>query len=131
MDAPRRELFRRFKNFLKHTTDKNGARVYERRIRDMAGQNGESLLVSYSDICNFDSEMVLFLTDAPTETLEIFDAAAKEVVLHHFPGMSCHHWIHPSWLRPALTQPPVSCFTQHASSKTQSTQKFVRKFTFV
>lgn len=86
MDVPRRELFRRFKNFLKLTTDQSGARVYERRIRDMAGQNGESLLVSYSDICNFDSEMVLFLTDAPTETLDIFDAAAKEVVLQHFPG---------------------------------------------
>jgi hypothetical protein len=30
--------------------------------------------------------LAIFVADAPTEMLKIFDQAAKEVVLHSFPG---------------------------------------------
>ena len=43
-------------------------------------------LCSYIDLCNHLPAIAIFVADAPTETLEIFDAAAKDVVLEHFPS---------------------------------------------
>jgi DNA replication licensing factor MCM2 len=52
----------------------------------MCQANGESLVVSYTDICTVQPILAIYVADAPTEILSIFDRAAKEVVLEHFPA---------------------------------------------
>eukprot|EP01147_Barroeca_monosierra_P002807 gene2807-5650_t len=86
MPSTRREIYNRFKSFLRTTTDAMGKSIFGGRIRDMCESNGESLVVSYIDLCNHLPAIAIFVADAPTETLEIFDAAAKDVVLEHFPN---------------------------------------------
>eukprot|EP00043_Microstomoeca_roanoka_P004604 m.50719 g.50719 ORF g.50719 m.50719 type:complete len:889 (-) comp12568_c0_seq1:304-2970(-) len=86
MEPTRREIYNRFKNFLRTATDTHGQSIYGKRIRDMCEANGESLVVSYIDLCNYLPAIAIFVADAPTETLDIFDAAAKDVVLEHFPN---------------------------------------------
>lgn len=80
-----REIFRRFRNFLSTHTDNHGYNVHYERIKIMCESNGESLVVSYTDICSVHPVLAIYVADAPTEMLSIFDRAAKEVVLEHFP----------------------------------------------
>lgn len=88
MEPTKREIFRRFKHFLKSTLDSKGENVHQRLIRDMAEQNGESLHVDFALLSTYAPEVAIFVTDVPTETLEVFDAAAKQVVLEQFPRTS-------------------------------------------
>jgi DNA replicative helicase MCM subunit Mcm2 (Cdc46/Mcm family) len=55
------------------------------RIRTMCQNNQESLLVSYRDLCGHSPVLAMFVADAPTEVLAVFDRAAKEVVLEFYP----------------------------------------------
>eukprot|EP00055_Hartaetosiga_balthica_P011307 m.50870 g.50870 ORF g.50870 m.50870 type:complete len:903 (+) comp7538_c0_seq1:90-2798(+) len=84
-DPVKREIYNRFKNFLRTATDEDGQSIYGKKIQDMCQANGESLIVSYINLCQVLPEVALFLADAPTEILAIFDAAAKDVVLEHYP----------------------------------------------
>eukprot|EP00049_Salpingoeca_infusionum_P008284 m.134972 g.134972 ORF g.134972 m.134972 type:complete len:898 (-) comp13970_c0_seq1:215-2908(-) len=86
MEPTRREIFRRFKIFLRTTKDERGQLIYSQRIRDMCERNAESLIVSYVDLSHIEPTLAIFVADAPSETIEIFDAAAKAVVLEHFPN---------------------------------------------
>jgi DNA replication licensing factor MCM2 len=81
-----REIFRRFRNFLSTHTDDQGYNIHFERIKNMCQANGESLVVSYTDICTVQPILAIYVADAPTEILSIFDRAAKEVVLEHFPA---------------------------------------------
>ncbi len=81
-----REIGRRFKVFLKTFTDKHTKQnVHAPRIREMAERNGESLHVSFADLSEGAADIAIFATDVPSETLAIFDKAAKDVVLEQFP----------------------------------------------
>lgn len=88
MEPTRREIFRRLKRFLRTATDNRGENIHQRLIRDMAEKNGESLHVNFVQLSSVEPEIAIFVTDVPTETLEIFDAAAKQVVLEQFPRKS-------------------------------------------
>ena len=50
----------------------------------MCENNGESLVVSYPQLCTEQPVLAIFVADAPIEILKIFDKAAKEVVLKTF-----------------------------------------------
>eukprot|EP00056_Hartaetosiga_gracilis_P004509 m.75779 g.75779 ORF g.75779 m.75779 type:complete len:898 (+) comp11854_c1_seq2:152-2845(+) len=81
----RREIYNRFKHYLRSATDEEGQSIYARKIQDMCQSNGESLVVSYVNLCQFFPEIAIMLADEPTEVLKVFDDAAKDVVLDHYP----------------------------------------------
>ena len=60
--------------------------MHAERIKVMCENNGESLVISYPSLCREQPVLAIFVADAPTEMLRIFDQAAREVVLRDFPG---------------------------------------------
>jgi DNA replication licensing factor MCM2 len=91
-DLPRKEIHRRFKKFLKSFVDENGDNVHAGKIKAMCEANGESLVISYTHLCQEYPVLAIFVADAPTEVLEIFDKAAVAVVRQSFPA---YHMIRP------------------------------------
>jgi len=84
MPAPRLEIRNRFKQFLKTFCDERGDSVYRNKIKQMCENNKQSLIVDYNILANEHQVLAYFLPEAPSEMLEIFDEAAKEVVLSMF-----------------------------------------------
>jgi len=87
-DLPRKEIHRRFKKFLTSFVDENGDNVHAAKIKVMCEKNGESLVISYTHLCQEYPVLAIFVADAPTEVLEIFDKAAAMVVKQSFPAYS-------------------------------------------
>lgn len=85
MLGPRTEIANRFKSFLRSFVDEKGQYQYRDNIRRMCEQNQSSFVVAYTDLANKDASLAYFLPDAPFQMLEIFDKAAKELVLTIFP----------------------------------------------
>ncbi len=83
--APKREIYNRFKNFLRTCTDEKGRNIFRDKIRVMSEDNRQSFEVDYHILAAAEQVLAYFLPDAPLEMLEIFNAAAKEVVLELFP----------------------------------------------
>jgi len=48
MESPRREIYRRFKLFLKTFVDNRGNNVHAEKIKHMCQTNGESLVIRYN-----------------------------------------------------------------------------------
>ncbi|EEH47383.2 MCM DNA helicase complex subunit MCM2 [Paracoccidioides brasiliensis Pb18] len=86
-----RSIYREFKSFLTEFTDKDGASVYGTLIRNLGEVNSESLEVSYAHLSDSKAIVAYFLANAPAEVLKIFDQAAMEVTLLHYPD---YHRIH-------------------------------------
>ena len=82
--GPRTECYNRFKNFLHTYVDGRGHNLYKERIRTMCEQNGASFEVDYNILASENQVLAYFLPEAPTETPQIFDEAAKSVVLSMF-----------------------------------------------
>lgn len=85
MAVPRAEIKARFKRFLA-THIENGTNIYREKIRQMCEENKESIVVNYSALASVEHVVAYFLPEAPAEMLEIFDEAAKEVVLSMYPN---------------------------------------------
>merc|ERR1719422_819993 len=83
--GPKTECYNRFKNFLRTYVDARGHNLYKEKIRTMCEQNGASFEVDYNILASEYQVLAYFLPEAPTEMLEIFDSAAKSVVLSMFP----------------------------------------------
>merc|ERR1712038_1073130 len=83
--GPKTECYNRFKNFLKSYVDARGHNLYKEKIRTMCEQNGASFEVDYNILASEYQVLAYFLPEAPTEMLQIFDSAAKSVVLSMFP----------------------------------------------
>jgi len=83
--GPRTECYNRFKNFLRTYVDEKGHNLYKEKIRTMCEQNGASFEVDYNILASEYQVLAYFLPEAPTEMLQIFDGAAKSVVLSMFP----------------------------------------------
>lgn len=89
----RKEVFSRFTSFLRtFADDKTGALVYMDRIRMMAAENGQSLVVNFRHFSVAEPTVGIWLADAPTLILEIFNEAATDVTLSIFPE---YERIHP------------------------------------
>lgn len=86
MESPSREIYRRFKLFLKTYIDASGNNVHAEKIRQMCEANGESLVINYTHLCEEHPVLAIFVADAPMEVIEIFDKAAQDVVLEAFPS---------------------------------------------
>ena len=84
--APKREIYNRFKNFLRTSTDEKGRNVFRDKIRSMSEENKQSFEVDYHLLAASEQVLAYFLPDAPLEMLEIFNEAAKHVVLSMFPA---------------------------------------------
>eukprot|EP00127_Corallochytrium_limacisporum_P002506 Clim_evm63s128 gene=Clim_evmTU63s128 len=68
---------------------------YYQKLAEMASANGESLIVEYRHLINFNAVLGLFLVDAPTGFLELFDQVAMDVLLTLFPKYrNVHEQIH-------------------------------------
>ena len=79
--GPKTECYNRFKNFLRTYVDARGHNLYKEKIRTMCEQNGASFEVDYNILASEYQVLAYFLPEAPTEMLQIFDSAAKSVVL--------------------------------------------------
>lgn len=90
-NAPRREIERRFKNFLLEFSDEHGNRYYVPRISAMCAENKESFLVSYPHLLYAYPTLAILLANNPKQVLEIFDEAAYSVVLAFFPDYGQVH----------------------------------------
>ena len=95
MDAPRREIQRRFRQFLVTFVDAKGTCVYPQRISEMCADNRESLEVSYLNLSHAVPVLAIWVADAPMEMLEIFDETATNITLRMFPNYDkVHESIH-------------------------------------
>lgn len=86
MLGPKTEIKNRFKNFLRTFVDSKGHNVYREKIRQMVEGNKESLVIDYNMLASVEQVLAYFLPEAPTEMLQNFDEAAKEVVLSMYPN---------------------------------------------
>lgn len=85
-NGARKEILDRFSSFLRNFADeKNDALVYMDRIRMMAANNGQSLIINFKHLSISEPTIGVWLADAPTPMLEIFDEAATNVTNSIFP----------------------------------------------
>lgn len=84
LDQPHKHIAFRFRRFLVEFTDDKGNAVYEEKIQRMAEQNGRSFEVSYAQLSQSQAVLALWLADAPTEMLDIFNEVATAVVTERF-----------------------------------------------
>lgn len=104
-NAARREVFNRFTSFLRtYADDKTDSLVYMDRIRMMAAENGQSLVVNFKHFSVAEPTVGIWLADAPTLILEIFNEAATDVTLSIFPE---YERIHPE-IFVRISELPVS-----------------------
>lgn len=89
--GPKREIYNRFKDFLRTHVDDKGKSTFREKIRQMSEENRCSFEVDYTILSGAEQVLALFLPEAPTEMLEIFNEAAKEVVLSMFPAYERIH----------------------------------------
>ena len=89
--GPKREIYNRFKNFLRGSVDEKGRNTFREKIKQMSEDNRCSFEVDYRLISNTEPTLAFFLPEAPFEMLEIFNEAAKEVVLSMFPNYERIH----------------------------------------
>lgn len=80
--GPRKEIYHRFRAFLLEFLDpKTQKSVFKERIRQMSEENKQSFEVNYNHLAAEEYVLAYFLAEAPQQMLEIFNEAAKEVVL--------------------------------------------------
>lgn len=83
--GPKTEIYNRFKNFLRTFVDAKGHNLYREKVRQMCEDNRQSFEVDYNVLAAEEQVLAYFLPEAPFEMLQIFDSAAKDVVLSMFP----------------------------------------------
>jgi DNA replication licensing factor MCM2 len=84
MEQTRRHVAYRFKKFLNDFVDNNNVKVYMERITRMCENNGRSFELDYRHLHSSVQILALYLSDAPSEMLEIFDEVAQELVSLQF-----------------------------------------------
>ncbi|EGG23394.1 MCM family protein [Cavenderia fasciculata] len=93
MDATRRAVAKLFQTFLLTFASAKGKQIYVERIQTMCAKNEQSLLVNFTHLGKL--PFFTWVTDAPTEMLEIFDETALKVVFTMFPSYrNIHKAIH-------------------------------------
>ena len=72
MNAPRREVYNRFRNFLRTYVDHKGTNLYQEKIKEMCQKNKASFEVDYNILAAECQVLAYFLPEAPTEVLQVF-----------------------------------------------------------
>jgi len=83
--GPRKEVYNRFRNFLRTYVDDKGTNLYHEKIKAMCQKNQASFEVDYNILASECQVLAYFLPEAPTDVLQIFDEAARSVVTNMFP----------------------------------------------
>jgi len=86
--ATKNEIRNRFKNLLKTYVDDAGRSVFKEKLRIMTEVNAQSFELEYPILASKQPALALFLVEAPEKILEIFNEAAKDVVLSMYPTYS-------------------------------------------
>lgn len=88
----KKEVYKRFVEFLKtYADDKTDTLIYMDRIRMMAANNGQSLVINFKQFSAAEPTIGIWLADAPTQIIEIFNEGATDVTLSIFPEYSRIH----------------------------------------
>ena len=104
-DGPRREIAKRFRNFLASQIDSQTKRpIYQTRIQTMCLSNKQSLEVSYLHLSKLHPTLAIWLAEAPCEMLKIFEEVTTKVVMEMF---SEYHKIHKE-IKVRITELPVN-----------------------
>lgn len=90
-ESVRRGIMREFKLFLMTYLDEHGNSVYGQRIKTLGEMNSESLEVSFKHLADSKAILALFLANAPTEMLKIFDIVAMDTTLVYYPDYERIH----------------------------------------
>jgi DNA replication licensing factor MCM2 len=80
-----RTIGREFKAFMTEFIDSSGRSVYGERIKTLGEVNSATLEVSYDHLVAAKAVLGFFVANEPTEVLKIFDQAALETTLYHYP----------------------------------------------
>lgn len=80
------EIINRFKNLLKTYVDESGRSVFKEKLRTMTELNQQSFELEYTILAEEQPALALFLVEAPRQMLDIFNEAAKDVVLSMYPA---------------------------------------------
>jgi len=95
MEAPRTEIKRRFRMFLREFTDESNQPLYPRLISSMCSENKQSLEVSYLYLSKAVPILAIWVADEPAIILELFDEEAMSVTLSMFPWYkNVHNFVH-------------------------------------
>jgi DNA replication licensing factor MCM2 len=87
MDGPRREIARRFRQFLGSYVDANGRPIYKERIQNMClGMQYIHLRSIALHLSASQPILSSWVADAPSEMIQIFNEVAYAVVLEMFPA---------------------------------------------
>lgn len=102
----KKEVSTRFANFLRNYTadDKSGSHIYMDRIRQMAANNGQSLVVNFKHFSIAEPTVAIWLADTPTLIIDLLNKAATDVTLSIFPE---YERIHPE-IFTRIAELPVS-----------------------
>ena len=65
--GPKREIYNRFRNFLKTHVDENGKNTFREKIRQMSEENNCSFEVDYTILYGEEQVLAYFLPEAPIE----------------------------------------------------------------
>lgn len=84
--ATKNEIRNRFKNLLRTYVDENGRSVFKEKLRTMTELNLQSFELEYMILAKEQPALAIYLVDAPNLVLDIFNPAAKEVVLSMYPA---------------------------------------------
>jgi len=90
-DGPRREVRRRFRQFLSDFRDENGHHIYPPLISTMCSENRQSLEVSYLHLSQAVPVLAIWVADLPATLLELFNEEAMAVVQTMFPAYKKVH----------------------------------------
>lgn len=84
--ATKNEVRNRFKNLLKTYVDESGRSVFREKLRTMTELNQQSFELEYTILAEEQPALGIFLVECPRQILDIFNEAAKEVVLSMYPA---------------------------------------------
>lgn len=84
--STKNEIRNRFKDLLKTYVDESGRSVFKEKLRTMTELNHQSFELEYTILAQEQPALAMFLVEAPNELLDIFNPAAKEVVLSMYPA---------------------------------------------
>uniref|UniRef100_A0A2S2R8N4 DNA replication licensing factor MCM2 n=1 Tax=Sipha flava TaxID=143950 RepID=A0A2S2R8N4_9HEMI len=85
MLGPKTEIANRFRNFIRNDVTESGSYLYKDKIRKMCESNLCSLEVEFTNLANKQHTLALFLPEAPSEMISIFNEVAKDQVLSMYP----------------------------------------------
>ncbi|MEZ0394338.1 MAG: minichromosome maintenance protein MCM [Desulfurococcaceae archaeon] len=74
-----------FQEFLENFRDERGNQKYRERLYRMASMMQRNLLVDFGDLIKFNRELARYIERRPSEALEAFSAAIKDVLSKEFP----------------------------------------------